>query len=143
MSLQRGINLRALAEKMGQCSGAEVRGICTEAGMLFILSKYPRRMLSYYQVCTRFVSVDNTLHRRTLSLRWPRCSRRTKREIPPSTSSSHNHCYCCTSLWDLIFQYYFFDEMAELPIAVLGALETVKNAVNTNEVNLLIMTLRY
>ena len=33
MSLQRGINLRALAEKMGQCSGAEVRGICTEAGM--------------------------------------------------------------------------------------------------------------
>jgi len=33
MSLQRGINLRLLAEKMGQCSGAEVRGICTEAGM--------------------------------------------------------------------------------------------------------------
>jgi len=33
MSLQRNINLRALAEKMGQCSGAEVRGICTEAGM--------------------------------------------------------------------------------------------------------------
>jgi hypothetical protein len=32
MSLQRGINLRVLAEKMGQCSGAEVRGICTEAG---------------------------------------------------------------------------------------------------------------
>ena len=33
MSLHRGINLRVLAEKMGQCSGAEVRGICTEAGM--------------------------------------------------------------------------------------------------------------
>ncbi|EIN09026.1 endopeptidase [Punctularia strigosozonata HHB-11173 SS5] len=33
MSLQRGIDLRSLAEKMGQCSGAEVRGICTEAGM--------------------------------------------------------------------------------------------------------------
>lgn len=32
MSLQRGINLKALAEKMGNCSGAEVRGICTEAG---------------------------------------------------------------------------------------------------------------
>lgn len=32
MSLQRGINLRALAEQMGNCSGAEVRGICTEAG---------------------------------------------------------------------------------------------------------------
>lgn len=32
MSLQRGINLRSLAEKMGNCSGAEVRGICTEAG---------------------------------------------------------------------------------------------------------------
>jgi len=36
MSLQRGINLRALAEKMGQCSGAEVRGICTEAGTLLL-----------------------------------------------------------------------------------------------------------
>jgi len=35
MSLQRGINLRALAEKMGQCSGAEVRGICSEAGMSY------------------------------------------------------------------------------------------------------------
>lgn len=34
MSLQRGIDLRALAEKMGNCSGAEVKGICTEAGML-------------------------------------------------------------------------------------------------------------
>lgn len=41
MSLQRGINLRALAEKMGQCSGAEVRGICTEAGKRFpILFKF-------------------------------------------------------------------------------------------------------
>ncbi len=37
MSLQRGINLKALAEKMGQCSGAEVRGICTEAGMHLIV----------------------------------------------------------------------------------------------------------
>lgn len=34
MSLQRGINFRSLAEKMGNCSGAEVRGICTEAGKL-------------------------------------------------------------------------------------------------------------
>ena len=32
MSLQRGIDFRSLAEKMGHCSGAEVRGICTEAG---------------------------------------------------------------------------------------------------------------
>ena len=39
MSLQRGINLRALAEKMGQCSGAEVRGICTEAGRSFVVSR--------------------------------------------------------------------------------------------------------
>jgi len=36
MSLQRGINHRALAEKMGQYSGAEVRGICTEAGMYWL-----------------------------------------------------------------------------------------------------------
>lgn len=50
MSLQRGINLRALAEKMGNCSGAEVRGICTEAGsfppsphLLATLLTSPRR----------------------------------------------------------------------------------------------------
>lgn len=33
MSLQRGIDFKSLAEKMGNCSGAEVKGICTEAGM--------------------------------------------------------------------------------------------------------------
>ena len=38
MSLQRGIDLKALAEKMGQCSGAEVRGICTEAGACVVVS---------------------------------------------------------------------------------------------------------
>lgn len=37
MSLQRGINFRSLAEKMGNCSGAEVRGICTEAGKCLCL----------------------------------------------------------------------------------------------------------
>ncbi|KAK9479987.1 P-loop containing nucleoside triphosphate hydrolase protein [Lipomyces japonicus] len=33
MNLTRGINLRKIAEKMGGCSGAEVKGVCTEAGM--------------------------------------------------------------------------------------------------------------
>lgn len=41
MSLQRGINFRSLAEKMGHCSGAEVRGICTEAGKRHLHSKEP------------------------------------------------------------------------------------------------------
>lgn len=47
MSLQRGIDLHALAEKMGQCSGAEVRGICTEAGtpsVFFFLPRYRLRI---------------------------------------------------------------------------------------------------
>jgi len=44
MSLQRGINLRALAEKMGHCSGAEVRGICTEAGVSF-----PKGLFSFIE----------------------------------------------------------------------------------------------
>lgn len=39
MSLTRGINLRALAEKMGNCSGAEVKGICTEAGKKFFITQ--------------------------------------------------------------------------------------------------------
>ena len=29
----RGINLRKIAEQMGGSSGAEVKGVCTEAGM--------------------------------------------------------------------------------------------------------------
>jgi 26S proteasome regulatory subunit T6 len=33
MNLTRGINLRKIAEKMTGCSGAEVKGVCTEAGM--------------------------------------------------------------------------------------------------------------
>ncbi|PVU96244.1 hypothetical protein BB561_001301 [Smittium simulii] len=33
MNLTRGINLRIIAEKMNGASGAEVKGVCTEAGM--------------------------------------------------------------------------------------------------------------
>ncbi|CDO54453.1 hypothetical protein DV451_004905 [Geotrichum candidum] len=33
MNLTRGINLKKIAEKMNGCSGAEVKGVCTEAGM--------------------------------------------------------------------------------------------------------------
>ena len=33
MNLQRGINLRKIAGLMSGCSGAEVKGVCTEAGM--------------------------------------------------------------------------------------------------------------
>ena len=33
MNLTRGINLMKIAEKMNGCSGAELKGVCTEAGM--------------------------------------------------------------------------------------------------------------
>lgn len=33
MNLARGIDLRAVAEKLTSASGAEVKGVCTEAGM--------------------------------------------------------------------------------------------------------------
>lgn len=33
MNLTRGINLKKIAEKMNGCSGAELKGVCTEAGM--------------------------------------------------------------------------------------------------------------
>nr|CCC94085.1 unnamed protein product [Trypanosoma congolense IL3000] len=33
MNLTRGINLRSIAEKTNQCSGAEIKAVCTEAGM--------------------------------------------------------------------------------------------------------------
>jgi 26S proteasome regulatory subunit T6 len=33
MNLQRGINLKSIAEKLGGASGAESKAVCTEAGM--------------------------------------------------------------------------------------------------------------
>ncbi|OUT20708.1 26S protease regulatory subunit 8 [Pichia kudriavzevii] len=33
MNLTRGIDLKKIAEKMNGCSGAEIKGVCTEAGM--------------------------------------------------------------------------------------------------------------
>ncbi|KAI7329764.1 hypothetical protein KC315_g5990, partial [Hortaea werneckii] len=33
MNLTRGINLSKIAERMTGCSGAELKGVCTEAGM--------------------------------------------------------------------------------------------------------------
>ena len=33
MNLTRGIDLRKVAERMNGCSGAELKGVCTEAGM--------------------------------------------------------------------------------------------------------------
>jgi ATP-dependent 26S proteasome regulatory subunit len=38
--LRRGINLRKIAEQMTGSSGAEVKGVCTEAGKCFFL--YPK-----------------------------------------------------------------------------------------------------
>lgn len=70
MSLQRGIDLKALAEKMGQCSGAEVRGICTEAGECILLAG---GVSNTVQGCMRCGSDGSTLRRRTLSSRLPRC----------------------------------------------------------------------
>lgn len=71
MSLQRGINLRALAEKMGQCSGAEVRGICTEAGM-YLTSLIGSSLISAVQVCTHSASGDSMLRKRISSSQWQR-----------------------------------------------------------------------
>lgn len=61
MSLQRGINLRALAEKMGQCSGAEVRGICTEAGMSSFCTLHLLEPPTHLKlkVCMLYVKGDN------------------------------------------------------------------------------------
>ena len=39
MNLTRGINLTKIAEKMNGCSGAELKGVCTEAGMFAIRAR--------------------------------------------------------------------------------------------------------
>lgn len=60
MSLQRGINLRALAEKMGQCSGAEVRGICTEAGKFISCVRYMTGLMATGRRHVRFAGAPAT-----------------------------------------------------------------------------------
>ena len=62
MSLQRGINLRALAEKMGQCSGAEVRGICTEAGMYALRERRQHVTQEDFEFAVAKVRVLPTCH---------------------------------------------------------------------------------
>jgi hypothetical protein len=101
MSLQRGINFRSLAEKMGNCSGAEVRGICTEAGACppgrrrrppHLLASHGRlttHPCRRHQACTRCGSDGSTSAGRTLRWRSPRSSRRMQRAARRSASSSH------------------------------------------------------
>jgi len=67
MSLQRGINLRALAEKMGQCSSAKVRGVCTEA-----VEFLPRSALPRSRVLKACKNEDSMSPFKTLSLPLPR-----------------------------------------------------------------------
>jgi hypothetical protein len=123
MSLQRGINFRSLAEKMGNCSGAEVRGICTEAGKLnsfgiaffqalttivcVSVGMYALRERRQYVGQEDFVSrrLSHSLTRRSdndadricyrLHRKWrlPRYSRRTRRVTLRSTSCSTSCTY--------------------------------------------------
>ena len=104
MSLQRGINLRALAEKMGQCSGAEVRGICTEAGMYALRERRQHVTQEDFEFAVAKVC-------RVVQDKWPvltlvfnRYSRRTKRGICRSTSSSRNlhHVYRALRFMDIL-----------------------------------------
>lgn len=90
MSLQRGINLRSLAEKMGQCSGAEVRGICTEAGNTE--SPHDRSFLltREKQGCMRSANGGSMSLKKISSLRWLKYLRRTKRGILLLINSSLN-----------------------------------------------------
>ena len=90
MSLQRGINLRVLAEKMGQCSGAEVRGICTEAGMYALRERRQHVTQEDFEFAVAKVCRVVQDKWPVLTLAFNRCSRRTKRATRPSTSYSRS-----------------------------------------------------
>lgn len=89
MSLQRGINLRALAEKMGQCSGAEVRGICTEAGMYALRERRQHVTQEDFEFAVAKVRATACLAiGQTLTGVKSRFSRRTKKATLQSTNYS-------------------------------------------------------
>merc|ERR1719328_179884 len=68
MNLTRGIDLRKIAEMMPGSSGAEVKGVCTEAGM--------------YALRERRVH----LLKKTLKWLWPKLCRRTQKRTCLSKS---------------------------------------------------------
>ena len=72
MSLQRGINFRSLAEKMGNCSGAEVRGICTEAGTFLPSLPAPRVLKKHEIARDRKLIASNVRSKRKTSIRRTR-----------------------------------------------------------------------
>jgi SpoVK/Ycf46/Vps4 family AAA+-type ATPase len=91
MSLQRGINLKALAEKMGQCSGAEVRGICTEAGMYALRERRQHVTQEDFEFAVAKVCVLITGQSACSLTEICRSLRRTRKETLQSTSYSHDH----------------------------------------------------
>ena len=58
MNLTRGINLRKIAEAMPGASGAEIKGVCTEAGMYALRERRVHVTQEDFEMAVAKVSTD-------------------------------------------------------------------------------------
>lgn len=59
MNLTRGINLRKIAEMMPGASGAEVKGVCTEAGMYALRERRVHVTQEDFEMAVAKVYIDH------------------------------------------------------------------------------------
>lgn len=85
MNLMRGIDLAKIAEKLPGASGAEIKAVCTEAGMYALRERRVHVTQEDFEMAVAKVvmnpnlaldlkSLSNNFHRS-----WPRTTRRTCR----------------------------------------------------------------
>jgi 26S proteasome regulatory subunit T6 len=74
MNLTRGINLNKIAEKMNGCSGAELKGVCTEAGMYALRERRVHVTQEDFDLATAKILNKHDDKQTSLSKLWVRFS---------------------------------------------------------------------
>ena len=70
MNLTRGINLNRVAERMTGCSGAELKGVCTEAGMFALRERRVHVTQEDFELATAKVLMKHDDKEMSLSKLW-------------------------------------------------------------------------
>ena len=100
MNLTRGINLRKIAEAMPGASGAEIKGVCTEAGMYALRERRVHVTQEDFEMAVAKVSVRLCVIKIkiiSLSLSYFRlCRRILKRicQLKNCGSNTYHYCVC-------------------------------------------------
>ena len=100
MNLTRGINLRKIAEAMPGASGAEIKGVCTEAGMYALRERRVHVTQEDFEMAVAKVSVKMCMMMLVLVLipfslsHTHRLCRKTRKRTCLLRSCGSNVCHC-------------------------------------------------